>query len=389
MKNKILKLLDDFGDGASFAEISRIEGFNGEFMYGFPEMNVYYWFSCSQEAIDALKELITEERIVLKPTVELVYLNDGIRPKYPIAKQTKKYISTRWLPVVINKGVNYSGASDKQAPLNRTSAKFRQMREPSQATIKRLFALSNNNCAFPGCILPIISETGTITGRICHIKAKSPLGPRYDSNQSDEDRNTASNLILLCAHHHDIIDKEPKKFTAEILYDMKITHEKSGRREVLPSDSIIAERLLNDYRKLFISNNQGNIAINSPGTMQANIINIKTHKKYIQVLPPIGTISDDLRMKGYVEHLIKRYNEFAAAEPYRKTKFSHGAIRRNIEHNFGVKWDFVPVERFEELVQYIQGRIDRTRQAKINKGKGYKSYSPFLEFCEKFMKTNS
>jgi hypothetical protein len=144
------------------------------------------------------------------------------------------------------------------------------MREPSLITIKRLFALSNNTCTFPGCHSRIIAESGSVTGKICHIKAKQPLGPRYDPNQSDEDRNAASNLILLCAQHHDIIDKEPNLYTVEILQEMKMNHEKKGRKEVLPEDSIFAGILLNDYRHIVISNNKGNILIDSPGAIQAN-----------------------------------------------------------------------------------------------------------------------
>lgn len=263
------------------------------------------------------------------------------------------------------------------------------MSEPSLTTIKRLFALSNNVCAFPRCNTNIVADSGSVTGKICHIKAKSSKGPRFDPNQTNEERNAPSNLILLCAQHHDIIDKEPAIYTVEILQEIKSEHEKRGRKELLPNDSIFAGIILNDYRKINIANNKGNIIIDSPGAIQANIINIKTHKKNIQVLPPAGTISDDLKMKAYVEHLIRRYNEFAASEPTRKTKFSHGAVRKNIQDNFKVKWDFVPVERFEELTQYLQERINKTRQAKINKGKGYKSYSSFLEFCEKLMRTTS
>ncbi|MGH7794506.1 MAG: hypothetical protein ACREQ2_06375 [Candidatus Binatia bacterium] len=46
------------------------------------------------------------------------------------------------------------------------------MPEPTEKTIKQLFALSGNVCAFPDCKVPIIEPTGTITGEICHIKAR-------------------------------------------------------------------------------------------------------------------------------------------------------------------------------------------------------------------------
>jgi hypothetical protein len=48
------------------------------------------------------------------------------------------------------------------------------MSAPSEQTIKKLFALSGNICAFPGCQSPIVESAGTVTGEICHICAKSP-----------------------------------------------------------------------------------------------------------------------------------------------------------------------------------------------------------------------
>ena len=59
------------------------------------------------------------------------------------------------------------------------------MTEPAEKTVRRLFALSGNMCAFPGCSLPVVESAGTITGEICHIKARSKDGPRYDAAQSD------------------------------------------------------------------------------------------------------------------------------------------------------------------------------------------------------------
>ena len=80
---------------------------------------------------------------------------------------------------------------------------------PSQAVIKRLFAHSGNRCAFPKCASPIVQET-VVVGEICHIKAASPQGPRYDPGQTAEERHGYDNLILLCANHHTIIDDDQR-----------------------------------------------------------------------------------------------------------------------------------------------------------------------------------
>ncbi len=84
--------------------------------------------------------------------------------------------------------------------------------------------------------------------------------------------------------------------------------------------------------------------------------------------------------------MLKRYKEFAGNDPTRKYKFYWGSIYNNIESNFGMKYELVPLNRANELMEYLQKRIDRTRQACINKGKGYKSYSTFEDFVKQHFK---
>ena len=68
-------------------------------------------------------------------------------------------------------------------------------------TIKRLYARSSNQCAFPKCTAPIIVD-GIQTGEICHIKARRKNGPRYDATLSTTDRDSYANLLLLCRTCH-------------------------------------------------------------------------------------------------------------------------------------------------------------------------------------------
>ena len=95
------------------------------------------------------------------------------------------------------------------------------MSSPSVATIKHLFAVSGNLCAFPKCTSPLI-HFGKVTGRICHIKGAKPGSARYDENQGDEDRHDYQNLILMCPIHHDVIDAD------EIGYPVDLTTQVEG-----------------------------------------------------------------------------------------------------------------------------------------------------------------
>ena len=92
-------------------------------------------------------------------------------------------------------------------------------------TLRFLYVHSGNCCAFEGCHNPIFEDDGTLTGECCHIEAFSPKGPRYNTCQSDEERNGYDNLVLMCARHHKIIDGNPKKYSVELLKEMKRIHE--------------------------------------------------------------------------------------------------------------------------------------------------------------------
>lgn len=54
-------------------------------------------------------------------------------------------------------------------------------------------------------------------GIAAHIKAAAPGGPRYDPQQSSEERQHVSNGIWLCSAHAKQIDDDPVHFTVEIL----------------------------------------------------------------------------------------------------------------------------------------------------------------------------
>ncbi len=99
-------------------------------------------------------------------------------------------------------------------------------------TLKRLFALSGNVCAFPNCINPIVDpDYGIVVGEICHIKARKEGGPRHDESQTPEERDAFENLILMCERHHKIIDHEETRhlFPEDLLFKLKAEHEDKFR----------------------------------------------------------------------------------------------------------------------------------------------------------------
>lgn len=104
----------------------------------------------------------------------------------------------------------------------------KQGRNYSRLTIKKLFALSGNYCAFPDCdIMFLNSDDDTNYSNICHIEDANQdthKADRFNSLMSGKDRADYENLILLCPNHH-IATNDVEKYDVKALKKMKRDHE--------------------------------------------------------------------------------------------------------------------------------------------------------------------
>lgn len=103
----------------------------------------------------------------------------------------------------------------------KTPKKKTGRKAPSTETLRRLFALSGNQCAKPGCPTVLLSANGTLVGEVAHIAAESAGGPRFDPQLNEADRRAFENLLLLCSTCHTLVDKEPATYTKKILRKWK------------------------------------------------------------------------------------------------------------------------------------------------------------------------
>jgi hypothetical protein len=109
---------------------------------------------------------------------------------------------------------------------------------PSNPTLKRLFAMSHNLCAFLDCTEPLV-EGETVVGEVCHIKGEKPGSARYDADQTDAERHEYGNLIAMCRKHHRVIDNEEAKYPVEKLLQMKEEHAENDSRRYVISDKLV------------------------------------------------------------------------------------------------------------------------------------------------------
>lgn len=155
------------------------------------------------------------------------------------------------------------------------------------SVVKRLFALSRNECAYPSCIEVIIDDFGTVIGEICHIEAAEEGGERYNENSNDEYRRSFDNLILMCSNHHKKTNNVAE-YSTDKLIEFKSEHE-SGN---FPVSDFIVEQAITKNMEQNNKNEDAGTQINNQATSQNIGTQIGTQNNYYK------PSSDTLRIDG-------------------------------------------------------------------------------------------
>lgn len=93
----------------------------------------------------------------------------------------------------------------------------------------RLFALSGNQCAFPGCTNAVTDqepgEQPVTLAQRAHIVGVGRQGPRSRETPISDDIDAVENLVLFCGEHHRIVDANPRIYSVQVLAKYKADHE--------------------------------------------------------------------------------------------------------------------------------------------------------------------
>jgi hypothetical protein len=122
------------------------------------------------------------------------------------------------------------------APRNeREESQRSERRRVAPATVAALFALSNGYCYFPGCRTPVVVEIRPGVYRknaqVAHIHGVGSRAQRYDPQLSPKNRDSFSNLLLMCLPHHSEVDDAKSggtQYPPEVLQEWKTDREGSA-----------------------------------------------------------------------------------------------------------------------------------------------------------------
>jgi len=201
---------------------------------------------------------------------------------------------------------------------------------------------------------PFCGEDDVNTLQIHHIVAHAKVQSHH-----------IENLLLTCANCHQKIENGMIEMRA--VYAAKFNAEK-------PTEKVAESPPEADGNVVsFTGTNFGTVA---------NNVSIHTKSVSHTKAPIRGSIGSDLELRNYAKYLIDRYHEFKKAE-IGKGAMKYPVFYAAIKREFGANWDHIPVSAFDDLVAFLQRRIDGTRLGKAKKAQGKLRYSSFEQHRSK------
>ena len=191
-------------------------------------------------------------------------------------------------------------------------------------TLKRLFGLSGNICAFPTCETRLVNDRNALDSNICHIEAANEGGERFNELMSDEDRADYPNLILLCRQCHDKTN-DVLVYTVDVMRDIKQKHESTYLNQRIRNNPSMLKNTINAISSISLHEFSENETLNVyDPKIKLNYNLIKTNYAVIQEYKvyqgKINTLYDELEKQGSIkkEKLLNNVNQI-----YNKIKGSY------------------------------------------------------------------
>lgn len=212
-------------------------------------------------------------------------------------------------------------------------------------------------------------------GQIAHL----------DHNRSN---GQPDNFVFLCLRHHNSYDS--KMGQAKNITEQEVRRHRQTLLDAIEEGKVPARRESAVLKfptpgpSAVNVNGDGNVVAGGDVNYVVNMPKPTRRKGRSSSKPPIipGTVSEDARMVGYLNYLVRRYEQFKKWECDRNgQRMGWGVIRNAYKREMKYEVIHTPKEMFEDAVEYLQRRIRNTRLGRMKKCQRF--YSEFKEFDEK------
>jgi hypothetical protein len=226
--------------------------------------------------------------------------------------------------------------------------------------------------------------------RCCLCYALEGDDARKDGQLAHLDRNRANadpdNFVFLCFEHHNSYDArmgQAKNLTEQELRRHRQTLYQAVERGKVPARQGAAVLKFPMQQPMPVNiNGDGNVVAGGDVNYVVNMPKGKRGKR-AATRPPIipGTVSEDPRMAGYLNYLIRRYEKFKEWDCDQSgQRMGWGVIRNTYKRDMKYELIHTPKPFFQSGARYLQDRIENTRLGKMKRGQ--KLYDSFQDFDE-------
>lgn len=255
----------------------------------------------------------------------------------------------------------------EEAGIRSTYPNIMARKVPTGSTIKALFAKSGNRCSFPGCQHLLVNGKNQFIANICHIQAANVGGPRYNPDQTDDERRDYKNLILLCYQHH-VETNDVNEYPVEKLINMKHVHETSSDKETYVVDesfigALAVEmdkfwsdiELLNTIKHVFP---ERAVPIDTKGDFLDTIHHISETLDGLETLSEYIRISDEELYQDLLDFL--KQNGYDISHVKKVPYYDNPFVHRNWEvNNIGFRNSYTKLRIYivQLQIQYLEEYI--------------------------------
>ena len=243
----------------------------------------------------------------------------------------------------------------------------------------------------------LVIDEDTVLGEICHIRARRKGGPRYDPSLSEEQKNSAANLVLLCPTCHTLVDKDRSgAFSVEWLEAIKAEHEQGAAIEFTSVEARLALAILAKHTTKGQKRIATQSATSGGGSATARTYGIAIaiggnnlgdiHVKQSAARGTRGyaanSLGADSNLAGYVDYLCELWVRYMKPLGIEEEAL-RGRIGKNIKTKFRLAKrtrNDLPAERFWDLAAFLNDELAATPVGKKHLRRGTKLCSTFAEW---------